>query len=649
MKLSIVIVNYNVRFFLEQCLHSVEQACSEIKAEVFVVDNNSVDGSCQMVKEKFSNVILIENHDNKGFSKANNQAIRKSKGEYVLLLNPDTIVEEDCFEKCIKFMDEHPEAGGLGVKMIDGKGKFLPESKRGLPTPAVAFYKIFGLSKLFSKSKRFGRYHLGHLDKEKEHEIEVLSGACMFMRKSALDKVGLLDEDYFMYGEDIDLSYRITKRGFKNYYFPETKIIHYKGESTKKGSINYVKVFYQAMAIFANKHFSKGRADLFSQIITLAIYFRAFLAVISRIAKTIFLPLLDGIFIYLGFLWLLPYWENFKFNKGYYPNEFLNFVVPAYILIWIASIWFSGGYQRPIKIIKLIRGLFWGSITILVFYSLVDESLRFSRALIILGSAWSVIILLVYRFILTKLSSNAFRFDLKRMKRVVLIAKDKEAKRINNLIKQSNLRIDILGLVNPNREEHIAPFLGNLGQLREIIRIHKIEELIFSSSDLTSQEIIDVMLELNDLNIEYKIAPPKSLSIIGSNSIDTAGELYVVHVNAISKESNKRNKRLLDFLFSVLMLLSYPFSCWTVIKRGGFFKNIFAVLFARKSWVGYSSGESNDIHLPRLKNGVLSPADKQNLDLSKQKKLEIDMVYAKDYRILNDLEIILAGWKKLGQ
>lgn len=198
MKLSVVIVNYNVKYFLEQCLHSVQSACLGLEAEVFVVDNNSVDGSIRMVKEKFPDVYLIENKENTGFSKANNQAIRKSKGEYVLLLNPDTIVEDDTLRKVVQFMDEHPEAGGLGVKMLDGKGKFLPESKRGLPSPSVAFFKIFGFSSLFPKSRIFGKYHLGFLDKEKTHEIDVLAGAFMLLRKSVLQEIGLLDESFFM-------------------------------------------------------------------------------------------------------------------------------------------------------------------------------------------------------------------------------------------------------------------------------------------------------------------------------------------------------------------------------------------------------------------------------------------------------------------
>ncbi len=264
MKLSVIIVNYNVEYFLDQCLSSVRKAMENIDGEVFVVDNDSIDGSNNMVNKKYPEVNLIANKKNVGFSIANNQGIKKSTGEYVLLLNPDTVVEHDTFEKVISFMDEHPDAGALGVKMVDGSGNFLPESKRGLPTPSTAFYKMFGLSSLFPHSKRFARYHLGHLDNDKIHKIEILPGAFMLLRKEVLDKTGLLDESFFMYGEDIDLSYRIIKAGYLNYYYPETRIIHYKGESTKKGSVNYVLVFYNAMVIFAKKHFTQKNARLFT-------------------------------------------------------------------------------------------------------------------------------------------------------------------------------------------------------------------------------------------------------------------------------------------------------------------------------------------------------------------------------------------------
>ena len=211
MKLSVIIVNYNVKYFLEQALLSVRKASQALAIETWVVDNNSVDDSVQMVQEKFPEVKLIANKENVGFSKANNQAIPVSAGEYVLLLNPDTVVEEDTFEKCVAFMDAHPQAGGLGVRMMDGSGKFLSESKRGFPSPWAAFCKTFGLSALFPKSKLFNEYHLGYLAENETHEVEVLAGAFMLLRRSVLDEIGLLDETFFMYGEDIDLSYRIIK------------------------------------------------------------------------------------------------------------------------------------------------------------------------------------------------------------------------------------------------------------------------------------------------------------------------------------------------------------------------------------------------------------------------------------------------------
>ncbi len=286
MKLSVIIVNYNVQYFLEQCLHSVYSAKKNFDIEVIVVDNNSADDSVKMLSEKFPDIHLIKNKTNSGFSVANNQAIKIATGEYILLLNPDTIVEPDTFEKTIAFMDAHHEAGALGVKMLNGEGDFLPESKRGLPTPLVAFYKLSGLSTLFPESKTFNKYHLGFLDDTEIHQVDVLAGAFMLIRKSVLEIVGLLDEKFFMYGEDVDLSYRITLAGFKNYYFPETKIIHYKGKSTNKNSINYVIHFYKAMLIFSKKHFSKSNKLLFFIFIYPAVYLQIVAAAIPRLLKS---------------------------------------------------------------------------------------------------------------------------------------------------------------------------------------------------------------------------------------------------------------------------------------------------------------------------------------------------------------------------
>lgn len=280
MKLSVVIVNYNVKYFLEQCLVSVLKATEDITSEIFVVDNASSDDSLEYLIPRFPKVRFIENKENVGFSRANNMAIKQSTGEYVLLLNPDTLVGENVLKDCITWMDSSAKAGGLGVKMLGADGAFAFESRRGFPSPMTSFYKITGLCNLFPYSRRFGKYYLRYLDKNQINRIDIISGAYMFLRREALNKSGLLDESFFMYGEDIDLSYRITLTGYENYYVPSS-IIHYKGESTKKESFKYVYTFYDAMVIFFKKHFPHYSL-VFSLSVKVVIYLRALVAVLRR-------------------------------------------------------------------------------------------------------------------------------------------------------------------------------------------------------------------------------------------------------------------------------------------------------------------------------------------------------------------------------
>ena len=270
MKLSVVIVNYNVRLLLEECIKSVEKTLDGIEGDIFVIDNNSSDGSVEYIRERFPKVHIIANKENLGFARANNQAIRMTDAEYILLLNPDTVVYENTLRGCLDFMDANPEAGGVGVRMLTREGKVAPESRRAVPTPWVAFLKMLGLT---------SRYYMSHLPWDKPGRIEVVSGAFCMLRHKALDQIGLLDEDFFMYGEDIDLSYRLLKGGWQNWYLPYD-IIHYKGESTQKSSFRYVHVFYQAMLIFFRKHYSH-LSFLISLPIQTAIYFRAFMALMQ--------------------------------------------------------------------------------------------------------------------------------------------------------------------------------------------------------------------------------------------------------------------------------------------------------------------------------------------------------------------------------
>lgn len=283
MKLSVVIVSYNVSHYLLQCLDSLQSALRGIDGEVIVVDNHSRDNSVALVHQAHPEVKVIENLHNLGFSKANNIALRQAKGEYALLLNPDTIVADNTIRDCIAFLDLHPDAGAAGVMMLNADGTVAPESRRGVPTPLTSFYKLSGLCRMFPRSPRFGRYYLGHLPWQTPQQIDIVSGAFCMLRRSVLDKVGLLDEDYFMYGEDIDLSYRILKHGATNWYLPYP-ILHYKGESTQKSSFRYVHVFYQAMLIFFRKHFSH-LGLLVTLPIKTAIWFKALVALVAMLTN----------------------------------------------------------------------------------------------------------------------------------------------------------------------------------------------------------------------------------------------------------------------------------------------------------------------------------------------------------------------------
>lgn len=616
-----------------------------VDAEVFVVDNISIDGSVAMVKEKFPEVMLIENKDNVGFSKANNQAMRIAKGKYVLLLNPDTVVEEDTFRKTVDFMDATPDCGGVGVKMIDGKGVFLPESKRGLPTPAVAFYKIFGFSRLFPKSKRFAKYHLGYLPMDETNEIEILSGAYMMMRKEALDKVGLLDEDFFMYGEDIDLSYRIILGGYKNYYYPKTSIIHYKGESTKKSSVNYVFVFYNAMIIFAKKHFSEKNAKTFSFLINIAIYLRAGFAIFSRVLKNLLVPLIDFSLITAALFVVSHFYQSYK--DLIFDPDLLLIALPSYSFIWVLFNYFFGGYDKPIKLLNSIKGVLVGTAFLLMIYGLLPKEIQFSRFMLLFGSAATLILVLLVRFILSLLKVEGYSLEDASKKRFLIIGDEDEKDRVLPLLKQTTT-VSYFGQLSPiDFSQNELLDAGKLAQLSDYIYINKIDEVIFSAKNLSSQRIIELMSNISAAKmVDFKIAQPDSMYLIGSNSIHTSGDLYILDLNTISTTKNKRQKRLFDFVTALGMLVLLPILFVVSGFKINLVKNVVAVLFGKKTWVGYvMSGNDAITKYPKIKNWIIELSDlSQNNSTGVLHKL--NLIYAKDYNVSKDISIFLKNFKK---
>ena len=631
MTLSVIIVNYNVKYFLKQCLASVFGSKKELadgttlSLDVWVVDNDSVDGSIEMVRRDFPQVHVIENHENVGFARANNMALTKSTGDYLLLLNPDTVVENDTFVRCVDFMMQNADCGGLTVKMVDGKGNFLRESKRGFPSPAASFYKIAGLTRLFPHSKRFAAYYMGHLGEDDVNEIEILPGAFLMLRREVYDKIGGLDETYFMYGEDIDYSWSIKLAGWKNYYLPTTRIIHYKGESTRKGSMNYVYTFYNAMAIFVRKYFSGKDARLFNLLLQVAIWLRATLAWMQRIAQRVAVPLADFLLAYGGFVLIKALWENVKWGGAeYYPAEYTLLVIPLYILILMCSSWLGGGYDKPVRIGRIVSGMGTGLLLLLAFYSLLDESQRYSRMLLVLGSVWTLLATLTVRVLLS--INNAKGYALRAHTRGVTLAvgSPTETARLKELYASMGMSTDNVTITDDTDARH----------LQDLIRIEHADEVVFCGCDI--RHVIELMAYLRTTGVEYKIAPSESAYIIGSESVLSPDDLYIADLNTITTDTSRRRKRLFDIGTSLLLLLLSPLLFWFQKRKGSYFGHCLSVLVGSITWVGYTNHR-----------GVFSPADMLRADATEQLRERLTLRYMRHYSTATDFTILMRNWNNL--
>jgi GT2 family glycosyltransferase len=631
MKLSVIIVNYNVKAYLEQCLRTVFEALKGMEGDVFVVDNLSTDGSVEMVREKFPQVKLIANPDNVGFSRANNQAIRESTAEYTVLLNPDTVVGEDVFRKVVAFMDADPNIGGLGVKMIDGTGRFLPESKRGLPTPTVAFYKIIGLARLFPRSRVFGRYHLGHLPEDRAAPIEILSGACMFLRKKTLDEVGLLDEKFFMYGEDIDLSYRITLGGYANWYFPDARIIHYKGESTKKSSVNYVFVFYNAMAIFARKHFARRGPQLFSLLIRAAIYLSAAAAIVSRFLRGALLPMLD-LAITLGGLLL---WTR-SFNGGALHGWQMGII--ALPVLGVLALF--GAYDRPVRVLHVVKGMLVLAAAA-AMWAYVDAAWepRLAWAFLL----WAVVLTGV-RLLLHLLRAKDFGTHSHERVRVLSIGSDEENARVLALLWQTHFGL--------GREVTLGAHAATIAQgpdvIKKAIKQQGLDEVVFCARDISWERIILLMERLSTVGATFKIAQPGTEFIIGPSTTESLQDLLVLRGHAVNSAGGRRTKRVLDITIAVVCLITLPIGLLIVQQRAGFVRNIFRVLNGDQTWVGYLDPGKRPLRLPRLRTGVLDIVHADGMRPVPLVVRRMNLEYAKDYNAWRDLRCVVRNFPALG-
>ncbi len=634
MILSVVIVSYNVKTFLEQCLRSVLKAAEGIESEIFVVDNNSVDGTEAMLMAKFSclpNIHLIFNRENLGFSKANNQALRRCRGRYVLVLNPDTLVQEDTFRKMIAFMEQDPTIGAAGCKLLNADGSFQLSCRRSFPTPEVSFYKIIGLSTLFPQSRRFARYNLTYLPIDATYEVDALMGAFMFIRREALEQVGLFDESFFMYGEDLDLCYRIKQAGWKIYYYHETQIIHYKGESTKKESFNYVIRFYEAMLIFVRKHYRSRYSRLFEAILILGIYLRASLAFLRRLLMRLGVPLLDLVLI------VLSIFVGFRYKFSVYPTEFLSIVLPAYTAVWVAVLVAFGQYRaaRLYSLKTLVLALCTGFLinASLTFFfkqyafSRVGLSASFVCALLLLGG---------WRVLWRAFALKAFSGTLVRRRRLAVVGTGPTAVDVATKL-QANIskNYDLVGYVSTGNGVANEQTLGRLDNIVDIVRINRIDELVFVSSEVSNIDALAAISKCSRTPVACRIAPSGLDVMISSGSIeDFSNTVALVDVElALSQPARQLSKRIFDVLLCPLVLLVL------LVRRTKPLSEVWQVLRGKKTWVGVSALHSKSSGIYAWRTGVWSLAELQHATTAAQRE-QADLFYAKNSSLGLDAEIL---------
>lgn len=645
MLLSVIIVNYNVKYFLEHCLLSVEKAMKNIEGEIFVVDNKSTDGSREFFHNKFGKVHFLWNVANEGFAKANNKALLLASGDYVLFLNPDTIVPEDCFEKCLPFIQSKKDSVALGIKMIDGSGNFLKESKRDFPSPTTSLFKLSGLAKLFPKSKIFSKYHLGFLDENKSHEVGVLAGAFMIVPKKILVATGSFDENFFMYGEDIDLSFRIRKEGYKNYYFAESSIIHFKGESTRKGSLNYVRFFYKAMSVFAKKHYGGAKAGIFNFLIQIAIFLRACVAAGARFLRWIGLPVIDAALILISFRIVKFIWSSYVKREVNYSPNMLIIAFPAFTILFLAASYFAGLYDGGYKQSRLNKSTATAILVLLSVYSLLPESLRFSRGILLFGSITAFLLMTVVRWLLLHWNIIEGLGEGDEINQTVIAGTERDLREVSNLLQRAGMHERLLGRIEPGMEIY-PKTIGNFGDLKNILRRYPVKEIIFCVGRLSFKQIIEAMPQLPS-GLRVKFYSPCANTLIGSNSKDDPGNYLSTDIDfRLADSVSRRNKTMTDVIIAFIFIASFPLHFLIKPRPFLFYKNVFSVLLLKKTWIGYAITEKK---LPSLKPGILSttglPASLNTLPDNSLHAADIS--YAKNFTILNDIKTIWVNYKFL--
>jgi GT2 family glycosyltransferase/lipopolysaccharide/colanic/teichoic acid biosynthesis glycosyltransferase len=662
MQLSVIIVNYNVRVFLENALASVRKALDGISSEVIVVDNASDDNSVEMVQKKFPEVNLIVNKNNMGFAAANNQALRVCHGEFVLLLNPDTVVQEDTFKTMLAFFEQHPQVGLAGCKILNPDGSLQLACRRSFPTPWVGFTKSIGLSNIFPRSKFFGRYNLTYLNPDETYEVDAVSGSFMFIRKKVVDNVGGLDEQFFMYGEDLDLCYRVKQAGWEIYYIPSTQVIHYKGQSVRRSDIDEVKVFYEAMRIFTRKHFTK---NLFVDvIIRLGIALREFFAFLMKKIKplraiavdivVVNISLLLGEFIWLG--------RIFSFPSYAYP---ITMIIPALLFVLTMS-WFGVYSIRKLSISRTASSVVVGYI-VLSALTFFFKQYGFSRMVVGISGLLNFILLPGWRIVVRSIvQPRQIGKQSLFGRRAAIVGVEKSGiELVLKLRSKVDSEYKIIGFIDTTRRrigEKIGgvEILGSVDNIAKVIEENKISDVIFSADVLSYSDILSVIARSRNKSVNFYLVPNSLEVIIGKAHIDKLDDIPLVDIQYnLERFLNRFNKRLFDIVGSIsLMIFIYP-----IVKSnhkagrdlsllGQKIIQLPNVLKGKMSFVGppyFPNEKSERLALNSIvfygKPGLTGIIQiNESADLTSEEIEKYNVYYAKNQSLMLDVEIILKSF-----
>lgn len=673
-QVSVLIVSYNVK---EYAAHAVDAILkSDLKElEIIIVDNHSFDGTVEYLQNEYPAIQIITNKENKGFGKAVNQAAKVARGEYLLILNPDTVIQEKTISVLLKYLRDNPAVGMVGPKILNSDGSLQPACKRSFPTLRVAVPKLLGMDRLFPKSRWAGKYNLTFLDPDQIHEVDAISGSCMFLKRSLFNELHGFDEDFFMFGEDLDLCFRIREKGLAIHYLPVTQIIHYQGESVKSAPFDSINAFYKAMNIFINKHYSASYGFMTNMLIRVGIFFRKMATMISQLKSQILSVILDMLAVTAAFLLAIPFrfdhFEPIVMSKGLVPL--------VYIVFWLSVGMLFQLYTRYIlsytrAILSSVTGFF-----LAVAFTYFFKQYAFSRMVIILATAIITLIIPGWRLWIHYFMSKGYLRPIKEQhnllftRKTLIVGSDQEGIRIaNHIMKRFNTGLDVMGFTDDQlRSANLPlPFFGNIDDLSEIVKKHAVRELIFSNTAFSNEEVLNIMDRTKTLKLTYRMVPRHQDILLGKASIEDIGDYSFVNIEYnLFNRMNLVIKRLFDtliaFMLFIIFLPVFLARCFAGFPKkiefwgqdsGKFFGWIFesksslirdlplllSVITGKISLVGSSlvpTGEDD----PRLicAPGLTGLERLRNVKFNNQDRRMLDHYYVQNQSLSLDIEILV--------